>query len=129
MAATPDISTTADSTGTKPIGLLVLGMHRSGTSVLTRVLSLLGADLPTHLLPANDGNESGYWESEELSRLQDELLASLNLAWDRSGAVPAGWHASPAAVDYRRRVLEILRRESITEQHLPEQYFPDSQQR
>jgi hypothetical protein len=106
MTATPDSSTT-----TKPIALLVLGMHRSGTSVLTRVLSLMGADLPGNLLPANEGNESGYWESEELSHLQDEILQSLNLAWDRAGTMPADWHAKPASEEYRRRVVEILRRD------------------
>ena len=40
--------------------LLVLGMHRSGTSALARVLSLRGASLPATLMAPNRGNPSGF---------------------------------------------------------------------
>ena len=46
--------------------LLVLGMHRSGTSALTRVLNLLGADLPATLAPPADDNETGFWSRSGL---------------------------------------------------------------
>ena len=53
-----------NSSGSDRICLLVLGMHRSGTSALTRVLSLLGADLPTTLLSGTranlDSNAKGH---------------------------------------------------------------------
>src|SRR5687768_7609969 len=62
--------------------LLVMGMHRSGTSALARVLALRGADLPSHLLPANEGNRSGYWEPRRVVELNDRILASFNVAWD-----------------------------------------------
>ena len=42
-----------------PKALLVLGMHRNGTSALTRVLNLLGADLPKKLLGPNLSNQAG----------------------------------------------------------------------
>ena len=54
--------------------LLVLGMHRSGTSSLARVFSLLGASLPTNVMPANYGNEAGYWEPERVVALNDQIL-------------------------------------------------------
>ena len=44
---------------TQPRAIMVLGMHRSGTSALTRVISLLGADLPHGLLPPTQTNEAG----------------------------------------------------------------------
>jgi len=62
--------------------LIVLGMHRSGTSAITRVLSLLGADLPIHLLGGNAGNEPGYWESTRLIEIHDEMLAEGGSSWD-----------------------------------------------
>ncbi len=55
--------------------ILVLGMHRSGTSALTRVLSLLGAGLPHHLVGAAAGNETGHWEPQKLVDLNDAMLA------------------------------------------------------
>lgn len=62
--------------------LLVLGMHRSGTSALTRVLNLHGAHLPDDLLPANSGNEAGYWESSAVFRFNEQFLAAMGSRWD-----------------------------------------------
>ena len=62
--------------------LVVLGMHRSGTSALARVLSLRGADLPAHLMSANPGNASGYWEPAPVVALNDEMLDYFGTAWD-----------------------------------------------
>lgn len=62
--------------------ILVLGMHRSGTSALTRVLSLLGAALPRNILGAGAGNETGHWEPSRLVEYHDRLLAELGSSWD-----------------------------------------------
>ncbi|WP_143525398.1 hypothetical protein [Rhizobium hainanense] len=64
------------------IGLVVLGMHRSGTSALTRVLSLLGADLPLRLMGSNRGNETGHWEPQHLADLNDQLLSAGGSSWN-----------------------------------------------
>ena len=48
----PSITTMADV-------IVVLGMHRSGTSGVAGTLTKLGASLPKNLLPANDFNERG----------------------------------------------------------------------
>lgn len=61
--------------------LLVLGMHRSGTSALTRVLNLLGAALPRSVLGAGDGNEEGHWEPQRLVSYNDRLLEELQSSW------------------------------------------------
>jgi hypothetical protein len=117
MSGTPDSSTVIEPeaapelASARPLALLVLGMHRSGTSVLTRVLSLMGADLPSRLLAANQENETGYWESEELSQLQEELLQSAHLAWDHSAAFPQAWYETRLAGNFRHRAMEILRRD------------------
>ena len=78
---------TSDENAPKPrpkksVCLLVLGMHRSGTSALTRVLSLLGAALPKRLMGASSGNETGHWEPERLVEYNDKLLAELGSSWD-----------------------------------------------
>ena len=65
----------------KRICLLVLGMHRSGTSALTRVLSLAGAELPAHLMGASEGNESGHWEPQALVDYHERLLTELGSGW------------------------------------------------
>lgn len=60
---------------------VVLGMHRSGTSALTGLLGLCGLAVPRTLIPPDEGNERGHWESEPVKRLNDELLAKLQLSW------------------------------------------------
>src|SRR5262245_31393403 len=67
--------------------LVVLGVHRSGTSALTRVLSLLGAALPKHIMGASPGNETGHWEPERLVAYHDKLLAELASHWSDWQAV------------------------------------------
>ena len=74
------MSTREPGPGTgQPTGLLVLGMHRSGTSALTRVLSLCGADPGARLLAAGHGNEAGHWEDAYAVEQHDRLLAAFGL--------------------------------------------------
>ena len=67
---------------TKPknkTGLLILGMHRSGTSALTRVLSLLGYALPKNVTGSSEGNETGHWESALIAETNDDIFKELGL--------------------------------------------------
>lgn len=92
--------------------LLVLGMHRSGTSALTRVLNLLGAALPRNLIPAvKESNELGHWESIDLMAIHDEMLASVGSSWHDVTAFPDAWAHSAAAEPFRNRILEVLTRD------------------
>src|SRR6516164_8769546 len=75
-----------------PRAVIVLGMHRSGTSAVTRVVSLLGADLPKNLLPPSLTNELGYWESSDLMTIHDELLSSGGSKWDDWRAFNQDWY-------------------------------------
>ena len=61
--------------------LLILGMHRSGTSALARVLNLAGAALPAPLMGSAQGNEIGHWESLRLVRFSDSLFQELGSNW------------------------------------------------
>lgn len=51
--------------------ILISGMHRSGTSALTRILNLLGTELGNDLLPPHADNPHGYWESGAAVALND----------------------------------------------------------
>lgn len=65
--------------------ILVLGMHRSGTSALTRTINLLGAETPQTLLGASAGNQRGHWESQPIVRLNDEILQACGHVWFSRG--------------------------------------------
>lgn len=64
-------------------GVVVLGMHRSGTSLVTRLISLLGFALcrEDDLLVGRKGNPRGHWESMSLLAFNDRLLDELGTTW------------------------------------------------
>ena len=68
-------------TGARPVALFVLGMSRSGTSALTRVLSLCGGALPAGLLGGTVGNPLGYWEPRAANYLNATILHRYGSAW------------------------------------------------
>lgn len=61
--------------------ILILGMHRSGTSALTRTVNLLGAATPQTLMGATSNNLRGHWESKPIVDLNDEILAACGHRW------------------------------------------------
>ena len=95
----------------KKTALVVLGMHRSGTSVFTRMLSLLGGDLPTTLMPGDAFNESGYFESQAIVDLNDAILHSAGTAWDEWDRFNPRWKRSPVAPALIERTRSLIRRE------------------
>ena len=63
--------------------IVVLGMHRSGTSALARVLNLCGVFLPTELRAPNIyHNVTGFWEPESIINLNNRVLHELGGAWN-----------------------------------------------
>lgn len=58
----------------RPVALFVLGVPRSGTSAVTRVLSLCGATLPAGLSGADPRNPRGYWEPRASLHLNNTIL-------------------------------------------------------
>jgi hypothetical protein len=54
--------------------IFILGLGRSGTSALARILSLCGCVLPQALTGPADANPSGYWEPLDALKLNDEFL-------------------------------------------------------
>ena len=62
--------------------IVVLGMHRSGTSAITRALKVLGVELGDRLMPAaEDDNDTGYWEDVDFNALNIEMLCAVGKDW------------------------------------------------
>ena len=66
-----------------PSGVLVLGMHRSGTSAVTRLVNLLGPStcVDEDLLMGTETNTKGHWESKSLYEFNERLLADMGCTW------------------------------------------------
>jgi len=106
MASAPTVPTPART------AVLILGMHRSGTSALTRALNLLGVELGHDLMAAAaDNNETGFWEHQGVVDAHEALMAELGMRWDDPRAMPENWLTSEAARTARETITEILDRE------------------
>jgi len=96
----------------------VLGMHRSGTSALMGLLSEMGLDAPSDLMPATQDNPKGYFESVGIMGVNDKLLTSLKSNWKLEEPLPQNWADSEAASSWRHSLLQMIE-SSFSEAELP----------
>jgi GT2 family glycosyltransferase len=88
--------------------ILVLGMHRSGTSAVTRCLNLLGAEVGNKLLPPAEDNRSGFWEHADVVAVHEELLRELGRVWHDARVLPEDWLLSAAARRARDKLARLV---------------------
>jgi GT2 family glycosyltransferase len=100
--------------------ILVLGMHRSGTSAVAGVLGLMGAYLgePEALLPAHaKDNPAGYWERSDVMVAHDHALQACHFAWDQVAGFDPGMclpQIRDMFADLSRPIIAGLRRSGAT---------------
>ena len=101
----------------RPI-VMVLGMHRSGTSLCSHILSALGIDMtdsapgPGLEAPGED-NPKGHWERWEVVGFHDRILHMFNQGFYsplHDFALPIAWWADPRVADVRRDIAAFLKR-------------------
>lgn len=88
--------------------IVVLGMHRSGTSALTGLLSHLGAQTPRSLMPGDVYNPQGYWESFVFHDFHERMLAAAGTSWDSWNRVAPDWQAAAAVGPLGREAIDLL---------------------
>ncbi|EJO95119.1 hypothetical protein A471_03555 [Ectopseudomonas mendocina DLHK] len=89
--------------------IVVLGMHRSGTSVITRALEVLGVELGDNLMPAaENNNEKGFFEDLDIHHFNTRLLAELGTAWDRLGDIDPALMLASGLEAWRKEARQIL---------------------
>lgn len=87
---------------------LVLGMHRSGTSAVTQLLALAGAQLPANVMPGDEHNAKGYFEPWKIAIFNDERLRAAGSAWDDPFAYPFRPLPPDQEADWRERGLALF---------------------
>ena len=66
----------------------MLGMHRSGTSVITRSLPLMDVDIGNSFISRIEGvNDKGFWEDSDLNAFNEDILKELKLSWSSLTAI------------------------------------------
>ena len=95
----------------RPI-VLVLGMHRSGTSLCSHILSTLGVDIVDEI-GVNRGNDKGHWERWEIVEFHDRILRLFNRDYFgrfHDFALPVAWWAEPRVAQIRKEMVAFLER-------------------
>lgn len=89
--------------------ILVIGPHRSGTSAVTRLINLMGAEVgkTEELVGASEENPKGFWERADIIAANDRLLASMDCAWNKVG----NWN--PASVKPEAKAAYLAEIKSI----------------
>jgi GT2 family glycosyltransferase len=93
----------------KKTALIVLGMHRSGTSAMARVLSLAGAELPTRLMKEMPDNPTGFWEPIDVVAMSDKIMASFDTTWDDVFAGVKNPHLDEAHPELLAEAVDLLK--------------------
>ncbi len=88
--------------------LLILGMHRSGTSMLAELCGTFGLTLPRDLMAGNEWNPHGYFEPMGVWAAHQKLLKALERPWFDPRPLPKGWLDSDATRQCRQTLLEYL---------------------
>lgn len=102
---TPAGASGSDITDARRTAYLVLGMHRSGTSAVTQMLALAGAELPENVMAGDEHNARGYFEPWKIAVFNDERLRAARSAWDDVFAYP---HQPLPREDERRWLNEAM---------------------
>ena len=90
--------------------LIVLGMHRSGTSTVTRLINLMGGYFGPEAisLGANIDNPKGFWERRDVFELDTAILASAQADWFRLGHFRLDKIPATALARFQDKAGEIL---------------------
>lgn len=95
-----------------PQAVIVFGMHRSGTSAVTRVLNLLGVELGEPLIGGiESNNRHGFWEHARAVEINNQLLSDLGRSWHDLRPLPSDWMSIQATRDASEHIHSFIRNE------------------
>lgn len=93
--------------------ICILGMHRSGTSTITRAINLLGAYLgeASDLLQPGICNPEGFWERLDIVLFNDRVLRHFKRAWDATLPLPEGWQTLGETNPLRDELVQLVKKD------------------
>ncbi|WP_136798312.1 glycosyltransferase [Desulfosediminicola ganghwensis] len=91
--------------------LLILGMHRSGTSAFTGTLNNLGVNLGKNLMPSKPDNPKGFFENRIVHDINNDIFTLLNSHWSDIFPLSEKWWESPIIRPFHRRISSFINNE------------------
>jgi hypothetical protein len=88
--------------------ILVLGMHRSGTSLITGLLNIFGVYLSGNLISGREDNEKGFFEHSKIVDINDEILKELGSSWCGYEKFPKNWLKNKIILEKKELIKNII---------------------
>lgn len=90
--------------------LIILGMHRSGTSVLARLINLMGVYFGPEGIStgANQENPKGFWERRDVRALNDLVLQGSGCDWNRLSTFDLDAVPLPILQEFNTRASRLI---------------------
>ncbi|MEI6433975.1 MAG: hypothetical protein WCP32_03955 [Bacteroidota bacterium] len=98
--------------------LVVIGMHRSGTSTTSGIFSMLGFNLGTSVIPPLEDNPKGFFENIPLILLNNRLLESLGSSWHETFLIRKEWWMGNPLMDFKNELVSIIEQQFFESDHL-----------
>lgn len=89
---------------------MVLGMHRSGTSLVTSALQTVGIGLGSSLYPAGPDNPKGFWEDRDCLEISEALLVLVGSAYDQPGFAWTEFPSTEAFEKLKSQAIDVVGR-------------------
>jgi len=91
---------------------VVIGMHRSGTSMCANLLHVMGADMGDENFNVSPANARGHWERPDLVGTNDNVFVTFRRQWALPSHIlnlPDGWLRHPRVQELRHAAANKLR--------------------
>lgn len=94
----------------QPTAIAILGMHRSGTSLFSKVIRSLGVYMGREedMISPREDNPEGFWELSAIVDFHDRLLKSMSSSWDTTKPLPDQWWMLEGIVPYKEELKRIV---------------------
>lgn len=97
--------------------VIILGMHRSGTSVTAQLSQRMGAYLgeEKELISASPNNPNGHFENTEVVCINNDILQSCNKEWYSLGILSFNYNSLQVinAIEKIKFIIQRLLKEAI----------------
>ncbi len=92
--------------------VVITGMHRSGTSMISRILNsaeyYLGEE--EELLEPDSDNEMGFWENKNFILINDKILSTLKGNWHTIPHFPKDWLEKKEIIQLKKEAVKMMRK-------------------
>lgn len=91
--------------------LIILGVHRSGTSVTAGMISQLGLNMGKSVLAGNPTNPKGHFENRKLMYFNERLFHYFNVSWHNSVCMEEYWWQNKSLSKHKDELKDLINEE------------------